>query len=532
MDAPTDRKLERRAPLSFLLLAAGSFLAAVAMASPAQAASVPASLDEICPPDADPCIVDQAWDVSSIPFYLDFGTRTVRMQGNGQFDVKGGTESIDCGRFEAVKGSTPTFALTGAERFEVVPGGSIEVVAWKSCNDSPSTRCLDDAGCPVGPCSLGDGGISFGGSVQGDATQDSEFLLTAAGPVEVTGNVFMSGISPPPDEFTYGGYIIIDSRTGPVSFTGKFRAVGMDEGGLLDITSGGDVVIDAGLRLEGGFTGGSLVVNAAGDIRIDGRVGASAKGEADSYGGTVTLAAGGDIFLGTDKLKMALRGQGLYGYGGTFTATSAAAFVVEQRAKVDVRGGSDAYSSGGYAALSAGTDLAINGSVSVVSKGDGGLALLSAPGNVSVGDTGRVDASGGRSDGGSVTVTGGQGVSVSGSIRARGKQAAGSILVSGGDVAVSGGLDIRGVTSGAGLELHGCQIQLEDGAAIDVNVPGGAGLRTFSSGQLTIASGAEVSAPADGAHVFEYRSDGPIPVILGSVDPSPTLTPVAGTPCP
>ena len=88
-----------------------------------------------------------------------------------------------------------------------------------------------------------------------------------------------------------------------------------------------------------------------------------------------------------------------------------------------------------------------------------------------------------------------------------------------------------GLDSINGIDVTGCAVELRSGTDLLVGTAG-TGLHAVAAGQLTIQSGASVSAPNAGVNALDYRSDGPAPIVLGSVSPAPTVTPVALPPCP
>src|SRR5690349_17825410 len=82
--------------LRFFLLA---ILVAGALPAPAMAIEADHA-DDVCPPDADPCVVSEVFQV--VPrSRLDFGLRDVEVTGGGRFEFVDGGGRIYCGSFRA-----------------------------------------------------------------------------------------------------------------------------------------------------------------------------------------------------------------------------------------------------------------------------------------------------------------------------------------------------------------------------------------------------------------------------------------------
>ncbi|TFH22561.1 MAG: hypothetical protein E4H03_08135, partial [Myxococcales bacterium] len=65
-----------------------------------RAALAVSTADQICTPNADPCLITTVIKVDD-GSTLDFGTRAVVLSGNGELDTGAGTVSVLCGNFVA-----------------------------------------------------------------------------------------------------------------------------------------------------------------------------------------------------------------------------------------------------------------------------------------------------------------------------------------------------------------------------------------------------------------------------------------------
>ena len=86
------RSIQPAIVVSLLVLGLG------ATATPAAITDV-TSADDVCPEDADPCVIKERVVVDRA--ILDFGDRTVRLEGKGGFNVASSL-TIRCRRFDAM----------------------------------------------------------------------------------------------------------------------------------------------------------------------------------------------------------------------------------------------------------------------------------------------------------------------------------------------------------------------------------------------------------------------------------------------
>ena len=122
-------------------------LLAVAIADPASLAFAAITgvdgPDDICPADADPCVIKERVVIDS--GNLDFGSRTVRLEGQGGFNV-GSWLNLKCGRFD----SSSTFGAT-VNSTDPVDGAGIQIEVRGRC-ELRDEACSFDQQCDFGVC--------------------------------------------------------------------------------------------------------------------------------------------------------------------------------------------------------------------------------------------------------------------------------------------------------------------------------------------------------------------------------------------
>ena len=159
------------------LLAAGQ----LAAGSLAHAATPAASPDDICLPSDDPCVVDEAYEITAPTF--DFGLRTVHMTGPAARLI--GSVDILCGRLLVDSGGNK---IVVDIQEPGSAGGTFTVTARRACSGDGLTPCLQDSTCAtlsLGTCSVGDGSIYFDGELQGNGDPGGTVLLRAAGDITI-----------------------------------------------------------------------------------------------------------------------------------------------------------------------------------------------------------------------------------------------------------------------------------------------------------------------------------------------------------
>ena len=182
--------LWRLAPLPAVLIGLSVVAAAV---SPSAAARVAYSIDDVCSPQADPCIVSEEVTVAAGSL-LDAKQRTLRIEGGGLLDFEAGGGEVLCGRLEVetagvairVRGGQGSGGLASPVFFTV----------FRACSGSPVSACLLDSECSgigAGSCSVGDGRAEIHGDIQGRAEDPAGFVLRSAGDLALYGDASLAG---------------------------------------------------------------------------------------------------------------------------------------------------------------------------------------------------------------------------------------------------------------------------------------------------------------------------------------------------
>ncbi len=299
--------------------------ALLALGACASSASATVATD-LCPPTADPCIVNTALtiDPGSI---IDLGGRALQFGSAARVAVGVGTVSISAGPVRLLPGARITGgAGVGGTNFEIVSSGSI------SLEGSGSTKSRIDVSAEAiaGAVTLhATTGITISGDIVSDGRdQDADggliVLDTAAGDVGVTGALSVKGGS------LSGGGSIFVSAGGNIDLAQIIDVSGGDfGGGEVDAAAGGNVIVRQDvLAGGGGFSGdgGSLSIDAGGTATILGTFKGPAAGDSEDGGGT-----GGDVEINADNDvvvsgQMQLTGGFPDGEGGTFFVQSGGSF--------------------------------------------------------------------------------------------------------------------------------------------------------------------------------------------------------------
>ena len=279
--------------------------------------------------------------------------------------------------------------------------------------------------------------------------------------------------------------------------SGKIEAKHVSGGVLLGVAieTTGDVQIEGIILATGNDGGGTVTIDAGGDIDIDdagGNPGIDVCATAaDQSGGRIELNSDGTISIDDPLLAHTTNGPGSEAVGGRIEATAAVDVLI---------GGS-------------GTDLRVEGH-----KDDSGTIRLTAGGDIDIASGTTLNAEGRNSEGhgGEIELTAGDQVTVSGSLIARGGANAGGDLAMGGSVYIDGGcggvilnsdVDVRAGQAGGG-DAGGSLVIGTDG---DLTIASGVKIESFAvgdggsggdiqfdaGGKITIGSNAEIDAHGD-----------------------------------
>ncbi len=317
---------------------------------------------QVCPPTADPCLVVDKIEINS-GAVLDFGTRTIHLQGGGQFDFQSNSAQV-------LTGDLIADSWGGGSRIHVrknpgggMVGGAATIVSRGSCSGDSSMPCQQDATCAAasaGTCTAASGSVVLNDDVRGDGEPAADVSLVAYGDFSSSGvfNLTNGGQSPGDVD---GGNLEISSITGAVTI-----------GGRIDLNGGPDA------------QGGSAVIRAATDITINEWIDGTG---GDGGGGSVTLIAGRDVAINDDIIARADVGSGIGG-------------------DVLVRAGRDIILTGTSSTNN--TVIDAKGHAAGEETGSGGSLSFEADGDVTIGQHVRLraDAAAADSDGGTISING------------------------------------------------------------------------------------------------------------------------------
>ncbi|MEW6271003.1 MAG: hypothetical protein AB1689_17100, partial [Thermodesulfobacteriota bacterium] len=348
---------------------------------------------ELCAPAANPCTVSVIRDVAA-GCHLDFGSRSVVLTGALQADTPGGSFSVSAGeltvtggRIRSVgptgfAGGSVTVTVTGAFRMNGtgpaldvggaagggvlrVDAGSIEILAGGVGADGTGTEsCGGVVGmraasgpllvaapvhatgnflCAGGYIELAGQGVEVrsplnvtGGDFPGGVTLTAEtgdLVVTSSASVRANGEQidFEDGGD--------GGAIALLAEGGSVTLAGNVETDGASpegEAGSIVVVAGGSVQASALLTAQGnggGSNGGSIEIDAIGDVTLAGNV--RATGGSLAGGGEIDVRSDGTVTIAAGKTVQA--SGGFFG-GGAITIRDAASIVVS--GAVEARGSS------------------------------------------------------------------------------------------------------------------------------------------------------------------------------------------------
>ncbi len=308
-----------------------------------------------------------------------------------------------------------------------------------------------------------------------------------------------------------GGDLTLNAKSLVLEPGAHIEAFGVGgTGAALSITTSGDITLQSAtnrsrIDVSADSQGGTILLDAGGDVGIDGVL--DARGDAsDGSGGGVTVVAQGDVTLtGTQPI---LASGGAQGFGGAASVTAAGG-TLTANGPIDVSGG-DCYPC--EIDLSAGTDVVTGSSArldvgATGPEGDGGTVAVLANGDATL--NGRVNAPAAGNDtlgsgtGGNLSVLIGGTIRLVGQVDLTGAAPGGTggfadLESDTGDVFQSGPLSIQGRgADGCGGGLLATGVNLTFG---DVDVHGGscAGGSIAVTADGTVTFGGEINADAPG----------------------------------
>jgi hypothetical protein len=512
-------------------------LLGLAAATPAAAVS---SADEVCAAAADPCVVSGPITVDD-GAVLDFGLRTLRIEGSGVLDFGAGSATVRAGRVEVATSATATpLVLHGDPGDGTVSGGQLLVEARRACSDDEQTPCLDAADCATmgATCSVGDGGVSLGGKLSGEGVTAASAAIRAAGDISVSRPVNLSGTTKASD----GGELELTSLGGSVAIDAKIdvSSGGDGLGGDLNVSAAFDITTTAVVDAFGGDSdGGYVELTAEGDVTVGAEINLNSASGA-GFGGELGVSAGRDVRLGlaSGTTRILVNGHtdadNLGGDGGVVTVLAARDVLLDTSLRLSIDG-SRPDAAGGSAYIDAAGDIRWLGQVTANadgSSGYGGILEATATGNFTIGPVGRIQAAGAGGGPGSIAIMAGANLELEGGSLVDAGSSSGAeggpvVVGAGGTVSIAGTVTTNGPAEDAStgtIDIDGCRIVVAAGGHVDNNNT--AGINTFRSGDSAlVATGGQVTTTAGGVNHFLFRNLDKPPVYDGTVSPSPLQTP-------
>jgi cysteine-rich repeat protein len=504
-----------------------TLLVPVLMPQPASAL-VARSAGDVCPPAADPCIVSQPVDVVA-GSHLDFGLRTLRIEGAGVATFEDGRGSLSCGRFE-----TATTGPAIRARAESSPSSALSILARKRCSGAALPCFVDEDCAGAGTCSSGDGSVVLGGGIAGNAGQPGHVSIRSAGDLSVHAEISLAGNRAVSD----GGTLDLVSSRGSVTVSGNVDVAGGGAGlgGSVSISAQADISLLARVTATGGeYDGGSVSLDAGGNVRIAAHVAVDALSGAGA-GGEIDVAAGGDIVLGGAAASgtVVLSADGHTsaendgGDGGAMSFEADGSVHVERNVRLVANAaGPDGF--GNTLEFTAERDVDFEGAIVAKGRGawgGGSLVDIYAGRDVRVGTEAGFELTGAGA-GGDLMVEAGEAFSFGGSADVSGGVAGigGRIVtVSGADTTIAGSWKTDGVESAftvGEIFVEACRIHLSGRL---VNSAAAGRNRILAHDALTMATSASVVASgAGGTNSITHRPDAS-PSVLNGIAPPPLLS--------
>ncbi len=484
------------------LVVAASLLAPL----PSWGATEAQTPDDICPPDADPCIVDKPYKLTG--FELDFGVRELRI-------VKGGNLIPDTFYFDIYCGA---FVLE--ERGKLAPrirtgffhGTGVELTIYVrgTCSDEPLTACQADYDCTSGECIGGD--ATLAGTVRGASLFPGGLAVLASGNIVSTARMNLSRAGG--EVASGGGFVQLYAR-GTLDVTGSLRSRG---GGAVHLFGKEAArAIDMEVNVGGGpYSHGSVLVQSDFD--------ATASGEFLTMPeGSFALIAGRDALLTTqsDGSETTLNldaGTLSEGDAGSIGIVAGRDATVDQGVLMSLTG----WDYGGSISMTAQRDATF----STIAHGTGGFYMRAYDGAVSFPGNAHVELAGTDNEWPDVDLKAGTTLDFAGTIEAIGETYTGFIRLEADSMTVSGRISQYGaptfVPESPTIRFLGCDL---DFTPTSVITSAAESMRIgIETGTVSIAAGAAMTATPSGAVEIVYSDSLQPPSVLGDVSPSPEIS--------
>jgi hypothetical protein len=354
--------------------------------------------------------------------------------------------------------------------------------------------------------------VTIGGEIHAQGAESGgEVYIKTAGRMTIADRILV-------DSGLFGGIVGLDA-TGPIELTadGDIDASSAVGFGSIEVNTGADLISAGRLEAKARFSdafgcdGGTIGLNAEGNVTLNGPI--AADGDLEGcVGGFVSLLAGGSIFV---NAEIDLSG-GPNGQGGSFEQVEASGDFVQT---APILAGS-----GGLRGWGGEVDIAVGGRLHLGALLDlGGGPQI----DLDTGDRGR---------GGDLLVTAGGALEVAGEVAADGADYGSLVFATTreedtdvpGRIVVSG--DVHALASAeedesADVRFEACEIEIAAGGSVRKEGPASRNLLR-ASGAMRIAG---TLIAGSGINELEYRDLSLPPLIVPGAVVSPTAT-VSATP--
>jgi hypothetical protein len=492
--------------------------------------------DDVCAPDADPCVINQT--IYTVPnAVLDFGTRELQITSGGLIDADRFNVTVLAGDIN-VSVSGVGIKLRGVAN-AYAEGGVGRFVARRRCSGDTTLICRTDTTCAAagaGTCSVGTGNVVIDGRINGTADDPASVTIEAAGDIWVKRVITTNATYLDSD----GGDIELDA-VGSVTLDAKLQSTAGSDGtgGDICVLAGGDITVNAVIDADGGdFDGGFVELDADGDLVVYQDITANAV-SGEGFGGEIDLSAGNDLKLigGGSANRQLLStvgnqsGEGYGGDGGPQCLFAGRDVVVGEFVRALLSGAApDGY--GEAFEVDADRDIDFEADVVSVSQGQfgaGGDFSLSAGNDAVFGATASVSLVGSQGGAGEADLDAERNLTLDGSIdvTASSEGPAGSVYVDvGRTMTMSGSIVADGAASAADIsdvDMSACQMTFVSGASVDDASPG-ARITLSIGATLQTDVGSELLATDGGSSTIMLSTSAAMPVLNGVVDPVPAIT--------
>jgi cysteine-rich repeat protein len=456
------------------------------------------SADEICPPDADPCVITTTFKIAD-DATLDFGIRAVQILEGGQLDIGSRTARLRCGNLTVDAGDKVALKVRGSvSGSQRIDGGSLSISTQSFCSLDSSSLCVSDAQCSVGECVAGIGDIAILSTIRADGVSAGSVSIDAAGSLTIVApiNASVSGDGGSP------GAISLHANRGDVVVDGTLRVDdGNGEGGRVSLMAGnGGVRLNADILAFGGqFGGGTIGVESGGDAVIRGNIDVDAV-NADGFGGEITVSAGGAILFDGD-IELSARGNRLIdeaGDGGVQTFEAFGDISMGPDVRIVVAGAPPFGYAGDVDVVSLKGSVTLAGTIDLLGKGEysaAGYLFVGANKDVVIESTAELSAVGKKSGGGYCDFFASRNILIDGLVNTNESVE----VYAGAALSIGGTILVVGKPEGAApsTSLAACDITLRTGASIQTSSSVSSAENRLEARQvMTVESGASLIADA------------------------------------